>query len=203
MSTFPKVFHSLLFLSFITHYIHAQEWSTEKDKNGVKVETRYIDGWNIKEYRATVFIETSLEKAVHAYKDPVERKKFYERAVLVSNLKEISENEIITYLHGKAPWPVQDRDNVTHSTFSKPDPKTVRITMHSVPDFIPVKKDIVRIPKSKGYWLFKDMGNGKIKVVQQSVADLGGSIPDWVVNSTIIEGPYDTLLALKNLLEGH
>lgn len=202
MSTLLKAFLSLLLLTFLSHFTIAQKWNIEKEKNGVKIETRYIDGWNIKEYRATVIIETSLEKAVHAYKDPVERKKFYERAVVVSNLKEISENEIITYLHGKAPWPVQDRDNVTHSTFSKPDPKSVKINMYSIPDYIPIKKDIVRIPKSKGYWLFKDLGNSKIKVVQQSVADLGGSIPDWVVNSTIIEGPYDTLLALKKLLEG-
>jgi hypothetical protein len=73
--------------------------------------------------------------------------------------------------------------------------------MKSIPDYIPKKEEFVRIPRSEGFWIFEDQGNGTIKVVQQSVADLGGSVPDWAVNSSIVEGPYDVLLALKNVLE--
>lgn len=182
--------------------LSAQAWKLAKDNSGVKVETRFIDGWNIKEYKATVYIKTSLAKAVDAYRDPIKRKKFMERSIEVSNLKVVSKNEIITYNLGNAPWPVLDRDNITRSVFSQPKSNQVKVTMTSLPDFIPHKKNIVRVPRTKGYWLFTDMGNGQIKVIQQSVADLGGSVPDWVVNSTIVEGPYDTLLALKKMLEG-
>ena len=192
------LFISLLLLS---GQISAQEWELAKDKNGVKIETRFIKGWSIKEYRASVYIETTLAKAVEAYRDPVKRKKFMERSIEVSNLKIVSKDEIITYNLANAPWPVQDRDNITRSIFSKPESNQVKVTMTSLPDYIPHKSSIVRVPKTKGYWLFIDVGKGKVKVVQQSVADLGGSIPDWVINSTIIEGPYDTLLALKNMLQ--
>ncbi|MCH2020856.1 MAG: START domain-containing protein [Saprospiraceae bacterium] len=198
---FKYCFISLFFLLITRNKIVAQSWTLAKDKNGVKIETRFIDGWSIKEYRATVFIKTSLKKAVEAYRDPVKRKKFMKRSIEVANLKVVSKNEIITYNLGNAPWPVLDRDNITHSLFSKPSENQIKITMNSLPNYINEKSNIVRIPRSKGFWLFTDMGNGKIKVVQQSVADLGGSVPDWVVNSTIVEGPYDTLLALKNFLQ--
>ncbi len=188
-------------LLFIPELTFAQEWDLAKDKNGVKIETRFIKGWSIKEYRATVYIKTTLAKAVDAYRDPVKRKKFMERSIEVYDLKKVSKDEIITYNLGNAPWPVLDRDNITRSVFSKPKSNQVKVTMTSLPDYIPHKDNIVRVPKTKGYWLFIDVGNGKVKVVQQSVADLGGSIPDWVVNSTIVEGPYDTLLALKNMLQ--
>ncbi|BDS12699.1 START domain-containing protein [Aureispira anguillae] len=187
-----------LFSSFST--LSAQSWKVAKDKNGVKVETRFIEGWSIKQYRATVYIKTTLAKAVEAYRDPVQRKAFMARSIEVSNLKEISKNEIITYNLGNAPWPVADRDNITHSIF-KYSNNQVKVTMVSIPDFIPEKSGIVRVPRSEGFWLFIDQGNGIIKVVQQSVADLGGAVPDWLVNSTIVEGPYDVLLALKNMLQ--
>ncbi len=188
------------FLCLFTTSTTAQSWKLAKEKNGVKIETRFKEGWSIKEYRATVYIKTTLEKAVEAYRDPKQRKSFMARSLEVSNLKEKSKNDIITYNLGKAPWPVSNRDNITHSVFLY-SPGQVRITMVSIPDYIPEKEGIVRVPKAEGYWLFTEQGNGIIKVVQQSVADLGGSVPDWVVNSTIVEGPYDVLLSLKNMLE--
>lgn len=204
MHTIQYTFYSLvamLGLSLLSHTTNAQgAWKVAKEKNGVKIETRFIEGWSIKEYRATVYIKTTLEKAVEAYRDPVKRKSFMARSIEVSNLKENSKTDIITYNLGNAPWPVADRDNITHSIFIKSG-NQVKVTMKSLPKFIPEKDGIVRVPRSKGYWLFVDQGNGKIKVVQQSVADLGGSVPDWLVNSTIVEGPYDVLLALKGILE--
>lgn len=191
---------SLFLLIASASSVQAQSWKLAKDKNGVKIETRFIEGWSIKQYRATVYIKTTLDKAVEAYRDPVQRKKFMNRSLEVSNLKENSLDDIITYNLGDAPWPVVDRDNITHSRFYR-SPKQVKVTMKSLPDYIPEKKGIVRVPRSQGYWLFTDMGDGTIKVVQQSVAELGGSVPDWVVNSTIVEGPYDVLLGLKKLLE--
>ena len=181
--------------------LFAQTWKLAKNTNGVKIETRFIDGWSIKEYKATVYIKTNLNNAVDAYRDPVKRKKFMKRSIEVSNLKVVSKDEIITYNLGNAPWPVLDRDNITRSIFKKTKSNEVKVSMTSLPDYIPHKSNIVRVPRAKGYWLFTDVGNGQIKVTQQSVADLGGSVPDWVVNSTIVEGPYDTLLALKNMLE--
>lgn len=188
------------FLFLLHSSATAQTWKLAKNKNGVKIETRFLEGWSIKEYRATVYIKTTLEEAVEAYRDPVKRKSFMARSLEVSNLKENSKNDIITYNLGKAPWPVSNRDNITHSVFIY-SPRQVRVTMKSLPNYIPEKEGIVRVPRTKGHWLFTDQGNGTIKVVQQSVADLGGSVPDWVVNSTIIEGPYDVLLSMKNILE--
>lgn len=198
LPTFCSILGGLCLLCLSS--VQAQSWKVAKEKDGVKVETRFIDGWSIKQYRATVYIKTTLAKAVESYRDPVQRKKFMTRSLEVSNLKENSRDDIITYNLGDAPWPVVDRDNVTRSRFYW-SPNQVKVTMTSLPDYIPEKKGIVRVPRAEGYWLFTDMGDGTIKVVQQSVAELGGSVPDWVVNSTIVEGPFEVLSAMKKLLE--
>lgn len=201
--TIQKITFSFLFLLcfFNSPFAQQDSWKVAKSKNGVVVETRFIPGWSIKQYRATVYIKTTLEKAVEAYRNPLQRKQFMTRSIEVSNLKEISKTEIITYNLGDAPWPVADRDNITKSVFTKVSANEVKVSMLSLPDYIPAKSGIVRVPRAEGFWHFIDQGNGIIKVVQQSVADLGGSVPDWLVNSTIVEGPFETLEAMKKLLE--
>jgi hypothetical protein len=198
--------HTLPFLFFISLFLFsdtlsAQTWKLAKNKDGIKIETRFIDGWSIKQYRATIIIKTTLAKAVDAYRNPVKRKSFMKRSLDVYNIKEVSSSEIITYNLGNAPWPVADRDNITRSIFTTPTSNEVKVTMTSLPNYIPEKSGIVRVPRTMGYWRFIDQGDGTVKVIQQSVADLGGSVPDWIVNSFIVEGPFDTLSALKGILE--
>ena len=74
--------------------------------------------------------------------------------------------------------------------------------MQSLPDFIPQKKGVVRVNRSEGFWEFTDMGDGRVRVIQQSVADIGGAVPDWVVNSTIVEGPFEIFRTMKKVIEG-
>lgn len=192
-------FWSVLFLVFCATVVEGQTWKVAKDKQGVKIETRFIEGWSVKEYRATVTIQTSLAKAVEAYRDPKQRQQYMSNAE-VSNLEDLSRNHFVSYYRGNAPWPVADRDNITRSKIYWSG-QQVKITMECLPDYIPAKAGVVRIPRSKGYWLFKDLGNGSIKVTQQSVTDLGGNVPDWLVNSAIVDAPFDMLKAMKKVLE--
>lgn len=177
----------------------AQSWTTAKNKNGVKVETRFIKGWNLKEFRATTTVQTTLSKAVNAYVDPAQRKKFMTNAE-VSNLKVISPDHFICYYRGYAPWPAADRDDISRSKVYRSN-QQVKITSESLPDYIPNKDGVIRIPRSKGFWLFKDLGNGNVQITQQSVADLGGSIPDWLVNSAIVDAPFNMLSGMRKILE--
>lgn len=177
----------------------SQTWTLAKNKQGVKVETRFIKGWSTKEYRATVTVKTTLSKALEAYMDPDLRQKYMAKAE-VANLKVVGPDHFIFYYRGFAPWPVADRDNITSAKIYR-SAQRVKIVMESLPDYIPAKDGVVRIPRSQGSWIFQDLGDGTISIVQQSVTDLGGSIPDWLVNSAIVDAPFDMLKGMKALLE--
>lgn len=190
-----------LFIS-CTLFSEAQEWSLSKEKDGVKVYTRKIDGWGLKEYKAVVEIKTDLESGLMAYKDPTQRKKWMsDRVAKVGNIKEYNDDFIMTYNLGKAPWPVSDRDQVSLVKFSKPSDDVILADVEACEMCIPKIDGVVRVPRSKGYWRFEDIGNGEVRITTQMVADLGGSVPDWVVNSFIVSGPFDTLTSLKSYLE--
>ena len=197
-----KLLLSISCFIFLCQSVSSQDWKIEKNKEGVVIETRFLDGWAVKQYRATVYIHSTLDNVVEAYRSADKRKQYMTRSVEVSNLEIRSKNEIVTYNHGDAPWPVSDRDNITLSVFSQPDANTILVTMQSLPDFIPQKKGVVRVNRSEGFWEFTDMGDGRVRVIQQSVADIGGAVPDWVVNSTIVEGPFEIFRTMKKVIEG-
>ena len=50
--------------------------------------------------------------------------------------------------------------------------------------------------------LLKDNGDGTVEATQQCVAEAGGSIPDWLANSSVVDNPYNTMLKFKKYLEG-
>jgi len=177
------------------------DWSLEKDKNGVKVYTRYVDGWGLKEFKGEVKIKTTLQAVEATLRDAENRGLWMHNTYDTKDLKKVSNNDIYTYSVVDAPWPVSDRDNITHWDFDRISDKAFKINMSAAPDYIPEVKGVVRITRLEGHWYAEDLGNGYIKVVQQARSEAGGSVPAWLANSSVVDSPYNTLLNLKNRLE--
>lgn len=192
-----------LMLSVFINPIFAQNWSLAKDKNGVKVYTRKIDGWGIKEYKATMTIKASLKKVIGTLKDVPGRYKWLHNTVEIREVARPNSDVIAVYNKVDAPWPVADRDNITQFSFSYPSSTTARIDMTVIKTHpkAPIYDGIVRVDRLKGHWSLKDKGNGYVEVIQQCAAEPGGSIPDWLANSAVVDTPYNTMYNLKTYIE--
>ena len=187
---------------FISTVVSAQSWSLAKDKNAVKVYTRKIDGWGIKEYKAVFSVKASLNKVVRVLKDVPGRYNWLHNTVEIREIARTSD-AVSFYNLVDAPWPVSDRDNITTFSFVQLNPTQVRVNMKLLKTHAkaPVYDGIVRIQKMKGYWLLTDKGNGIVEVLQQCVAEPGGSIPDWLANSAVVDTPYQSMYKLKKYIE--
>lgn len=124
------------------------------------------------------------------------------RMVDAEILKRVSDNEVIYHSEVGAPWPVSNRDLVVRLRIVQ-DPKTkvMTFTITSIPDFIPEKKGVVRVPRADGKWIVTPDGNNKLKVSYSFQVDPGGSIPAWLLNLSIAEGPYQTFHNLNQRIE--
>jgi hypothetical protein len=113
-------------------------------------------------------------------------------------LKRVSPNVVIYYSEVKLPWPVHNRDFIAELTATQ-DPVTRVVTIYGpvVPDFIPVKKDIVRVAKSEGRWVITPIGKGRIKVEYTIRLDPGGDLPAWLFNLFVTKGPAESFENLK------
>lgn len=180
----------------------SNDWTLAREKNGVKVYTRFIPGWSIKEFKAIVHIHATIPQIESVLRDAPNRCEWIYSAYSTKNVKVISNEEYYAYSAVDVPWPVSDRDNVIHWKYKKISDNEVQFDMKAVPTSIyPEQPGIVRVQRMQGFWHLLDLGNGSVEVTQQVVSEVGGSVPDWMVNSGIVESPYNTMYNLKRYVE--
>ena len=68
-------------------------------------------------------------------------------------------------------------------------------------DFQPEKKDLVRIPMSRGFWTATSQSDRKIHLQYIVVIDPGGSVPAWILNNFATKAPIETFSNLKKKME--
>ena len=181
--------------------LFSQAWELDKDKEGVQVFTRKVEGYAIKEYKAIITLKTTATQLTNLLKDHANLKSWFVKCPISKRLKKVSNNEYYVYFLNDAPWPVSDRDNITKMIFELLDNGTQVVYLKCVPNYIPEKSGIIRLPRMQAKWTFEPQADGMVKVTQQVLADLGGKVPGWLVNFAIVEAPFETLCNLRKEIE--
>lgn len=191
-------FLSLIFGGLVTDcQLVAQDWTLEKDKEGIQVFTRKVEGYTIKEYKVTITLKTTVTKLTNLLKDHANLKSWFVRCPVSKRLKKVSENEYYIYFLVDSPWPVSDRDNITKMIFELLEDGTQLVHLKCVPDYLPEKSNLVRLPRLQGKWIFEPQTNGMVKVTQQVLSDPGGKVPAWIINFALVDAPFKAFCNLR------
>ncbi|NER14310.1 lipid-binding protein [Leptobacterium flavescens] len=181
--------------------VYSQNWNLKRDKKGIKVYTRKLDSSKINEYKAVMLVDSKVENVLNTITDGDNLWKWNYKTPESKKLKTISNTEYIFWMKNDLPWPLKNRDNVSHINVIPLNGGGYRIDIN--PDrsgILPPKDNTIRIVNFKGYWLIEPVGR-LVKVTQQLYGDPGGSLPSWLLNSMLVAAPYHTFLDLKRLLE--
>ncbi len=196
-----KSFLSIICLLFALPFqTTAQEWELEKDKADIQVFTKKVEGSAFKAYRAVMEMQTTVAALDKLMRDQEAMTTWFDRCLKCEQLKQVSENEFYIYFVNDGPWPVQDRDNISHAIFEYREDGGLLISLTGVADYLPTKKNLVRLPVITAHWEFQPLANGKVKIVQQAHIDLGGSVPGWVANLALVDSPFNTMVNLRKTL---
>lgn len=171
-----------------------EDWELAKNKGGVKVYTRQPDGKTIKEFKAVMQIKTTIDQLVNLLENVEDYTDWQSSLSDSYTIKKLSSSERYIYYALDLPWPLSDRDVVTHFKKIKYKSEKVVFLLNSKPDYIKTKTDFVRIRDAQGSWSLTPLSNGYIQVVYRSYGDPAGNIPSSIVNSFIVDGPHETLL---------
>ena len=117
---------------------------------------------------------------------------------IAKKLKSLNENEWYTYYMAEVPWPFNDRDIIYLVKLVEIEESAI-ITLESKPDFAPKAKAYIRIKSANGKWVFTPMNDNKTQILYQFYTDPGISMPLWIMNLIIVEGPYNTIKGLKEM----
>ena len=111
-------------------------------------------------------------------------------------LKKINDHEIIYHTEVNAPV-IDNRDFVIHLLIDRSMDRKITVTATSLPNYIPTKDMVVRIPMSKAVWKITEMAKNKLSIEYVIEIDFGGVVPAWVVNSLAHKAPYETFKSMK------
>lgn len=194
---------SMAFKSVInkSHLLNLTEWKLEKTGNDIKVYTRKSEGSNIKEFKAVTTVTANMELLEKLIENVSDYPNWQTNIATAKTLKQVNKTEQYIYYTTDIPWPITDRDIVIYSEKTVSADGIITYNLVSKPDYLEKKDDFLRIKNAKGSWQFTPQGNNKIEVIYQFYGDPAGSIPGWIINMFIVDGPYTTLTNLKNKVE--
>ncbi|MCL1864252.1 MAG: START domain-containing protein [Spirochaetes bacterium] len=187
--------------SIILPSIAASQWERVKSSNAIEVFVRPVSGSAIKEFKAVTEVQGSISSILALLDDTGSYTRWMYRCSEAKILYKKNDYERITYNVTSSPWPVDDRDIAVKSVISQ-DKKTavVTITLTGLPEYIPVNSKKVRMTKLNGYWMIEPLGNGRLRVTYRAHSELGGSVPETLVNIALVDIPYNTLYNFKKMV---
>ncbi|WP_207766253.1 START domain-containing protein [Leptospira wolffii] len=175
-------------------------WDLEKEKNGIVVHTRQIEGSELREFRGKTRLKTSLHTVIALMEDNPNYTTWLKDCKKSEAVKVLNPKEKYIYIQNGVPWPLNDRDFVIHSILIQ-DKNTGAVTyqMRPVSNVVPEKSGLVR-GTIRGFWKFVPMGD-EVEVTYQVHSEPGGSIPTSIANFVVVDIPYETLKKMKEKVE--
>lgn len=187
-----KIFLALLFFSQI---VGAQSnWKLKKEAKSIKIYTRSFKDSNVKEFKATTMLKSSMEDILAELLNAPD---YFDNCPSGISYKvgKLTQDKYVFYAKKDLPWPIKDRDIVTLLTVKKISENKVKLCLESLPEGLPKLDKTIRIKNLMGHWLLEER-NGQTDVTQQLFFDPEGSLPPLIVNSLLIKGPYKTFSEL-------
>lgn len=190
-------------LFLLAHLASAQpQWELKKEKNGISVYSLKTDTGAFNSIKVEALLPGNVDDLVSLLLDVEHHHEWAYGTRSASTLKRISPHEIIFYKEINSPGPVSDRDLIARMKINHhPSTKVTRVESFSVPDFIPRKKEFVRIPKSNEVWEIVAVAPRHVKIKYYLEVDPGGALPPFLVNLFVSKGPYETFDNLRRILE--
>ena len=177
------------------------DWSLKKDKNNIKVFTRKTKNFKVDEIKVECEFEGRVSQLVAVLLDVKKHYEWVYKTTKSQFLKKNAETDLFFYTEIQVPWPFENRDLIVHMKMLQNSSKTITIEANNVNDFMPDKKNIVRVKYSRANWIVTPLNNKKFKIEYRVQIDPGNGVPAWLLNLFISNGPYDTFLKLKEQIQ--
>ncbi len=198
--TIVFVLIQLFHLSFFSASAQTK-WELAKESNNIKVYTSKDETSKFKSIKVEAVLSGTLDKLVYLLTTASSNKDWIYNTKESYTLKRINAFESLSYTETEVPWPASNRDiplNLRLDLDSKNN--RLHVTAKGVPNAIPAKKGIVRIPYFNSTWDVLFDGNNKLMITYFLELDPGGMVPAWINNLFVAKGPYETFNKLSTLL---
>lgn len=180
--------------------VHADDWEVKKDADGIQVSLADVAGSKYKAYRGVTTMKTSIAK-LRALQENVAGACAWIYECKSQKLLKTEGVSSWTYTQFNTPFPVTARDSVLKVTTTEGADGSILRKLEGAPTYVPDENGFVRVESVEGFWKMVPKGSSEVEVTYQVHTEPGGSVPSWLANSFVVDAPFNTLKALRDLAE--
>jgi hypothetical protein len=178
------------------------EWTLRREKDGINIYSRPSDYSKFNDIRVDMDLPGTIDQLAAILRDVSKYTDWVYATRTSKMVREVSDNEFIYYAEVGTPWPAANRDYYADIKIAfNPSNRSMSVFSVGMKDFQPEKKDLVRIPMSKGFWTVTTQSDEKIHLQYILQIDPGGAVPAWILNSFATKAPIETFSNLKRKME--
>lgn len=204
-----KIFYTVvLFFTFTVNLCVAGEWELQRDKDGIQVFTRAVTGSDVKAFRGETIVNAELNSIMALLDDTAAFTNWMYQSKNPTLLHKVSLLDRYQYIINDLPWPAADRallmrNEITQDIATRVT--TVRLTGVSkdklpaaARNALPKLGKAVLVTEITGFYELSPIGNTQTRVVFQLHLNPEGALPASIVNSQLVDNPYETLKAMRD-----
>lgn len=177
-----------------------KEWKKSLDKEDIIIYTRQTEASPFHEFLAETEMVGTVNKFYELITDFEVYPELFPDCESVEMIKHPASNVYLYHMVLKVPFPFARRDIVQQLVMDESG-STVSVQVNSRPNEVERHKRFVRIERAEGFWKVEQISDEKISVKFQYLADPGGELPVWLVNSFIVKSPYKTLRIMRKMMQ--
>jgi ribosome-associated toxin RatA of RatAB toxin-antitoxin module len=191
---------SLAAIFLLISFVNENDWTKSLDKDDIVIYTRSVESSPFHEFLA----ETEMTGTIDKFREIITDFERYpewlpdcKSAVIIENP---DSNDFTYHMKIKVPFPFSNRDIIQQIVLSESG-NTLLVEIISQPKKMKKNKDFVRMETADGRWIIDKITEGKISIKFQYLADPGGGVPTWLVNTFIVKNPHKTLQNLREMMQ--
>lgn len=150
-------------------------------------------------FRGVTIIESNALSIVSVMMDLPSLKQWVYQLKQVKSAGQDSNN---LYMSFHSLWPLTERDVAVRSYIRhEKETGAIHIYNESNDEYFPATEEFVRIPMLYNHWQLTPLSPGKVKVEFETLSDIGGHIPVWLMNMVSRDAPERSFSGLRKQLQ--
>ena len=186
----------LALLLYDSSIVHADgEWRLRKDEDNIQVYTRNVDSSPFDAVRTvTVMQDVRLSALAALIIDAEACANWASRCVESYIYQRLSETDAYVYTHSNMPFPIKNRDMLTHAIWSQDATSlTVRVDSEATTGILDDIAGRLRLTQLRLGWIFRPLESGAVEISNEAHIDPGSSLPAWLANWLLVSIPFETM----------
>jgi ribosome-associated toxin RatA of RatAB toxin-antitoxin module len=175
------------------------EWKVSLDKDDIIVYTRDVESSPFDEF----LVQGEVRGDIQQFRKIITNIERYtewlpdcKSAVVIENP---SPDDITYHMKLKVPFPFANRDIIQQINIHE-SARELIVEITNRPMKIEKEKNFVRMQKADGRWTIQQLSADRIFIKFQYLADPGGGVPPWLVNTFLVKNPHKTLQNIREMM---